>query len=200
LLMRLEGAAAGQEEGFPVPERTPAVSVGSAIWHDSISTERREKPQERKMQLRQVGTFVAISVLSLSVAEPIKAADSQTEASALKVLDAFLAAFNGRDIRAFEQTLHFPHYRIAGGTVSVTEKAGTRPDFFGRFAAAFPGWDHSEWERRDVIHSGPTKVHIDTRFVRYRADGSVLARFDSLYIVTKQDGRWGIKARSSFAP
>jgi len=152
------------------------------------------------MQLRQMGTFVAIFVLSLSVAEPIKAADTQAEASALKVLDVFIEAFNGRDIRAFEQTLHFPHYRIARGTVSITEKPGTRPDFFGRFTTAFPGWDHSEWERRDVVHSGPTKVHIDTRFVRYRADGSVLARFDSLYIVTKQDGRWGIKARSSFAP
>ena len=56
------------------------------------------------------------------------------------------------------------------------------------------------WEKREVIHSGPDKVHIDTRFIRYRADGSVLASFDSLYVVTKQDGRWGVVARSSFAP
>jgi hypothetical protein len=82
----------------------------------------------------------------------------------------------------------------------VVEKAGTRPDLFERFAAATPGWDHSAWEKREVIHSGPSKVHIDTRFVRYRADGSVLARFDSLYIMTQEDGRWGVKARSSFAP
>ena len=43
-------------------------------------------------------------------------------------------------------------------------------------------------------------VHIDTRFTRYRADGSVLVSYDSLYIVTKQSGRWGVLARSSFAP
>jgi len=118
----------------------------------------------------------------------------------MEVLDVFMAAFNARDIQAVEAQLHFPHYRIASGTVTVVEKAGTRPDLFRRFATATPGWDHSGWEKRDVIHSGPSKVHIDTRFVRYRADGSVLAKFDSLYIVTKQSGRWGIKARSSFAP
>lgn len=124
----------------------------------------------------------------------------ESEAAAMAVLDAFMSAFNARDVDAVEAQLHFPHYRIAGGTVSVLEEAGTRPDLFERFVAATPGWDHSAWERRKVIHSGPSKVHVDTRFVRYRADGSVLARFDSLYIVTKQGGRWAIKARSSFAP
>ena len=33
-----------------------------------------------------------------------------------------------------------------------------------------------------------------------RADGSEIAACDSLYVMTLQDGRWGIKGRSSFAP
>jgi len=28
----------------------------------------------------------------------------------------------------------------------------------------------------------------------------VIGGFDSIYIVTRQDGHWGIKIRSSFAP
>jgi hypothetical protein len=36
--------------------------------------------------------------------------------------------------------------------------------------------------------------------VRYRKDGSELSRFDSLYIVEFKNGRWGLTARSSFAP
>ena len=32
------------------------------------------------------------------------------------------------------------------------------------------------------------------------ADGSVIATFDSLYVMTRQNGRWGIRGRSSFAP
>ena len=82
----------------------------------------------------------------------------------------------------------------------MLQDPSTLPDPFERFVAAMPGWDHSAWEKRKVIHSGPDKVHIDTRCTRYRTDGSVLASYDSLYIVTKQSGRWGVLARSSFAP
>jgi len=65
---------------------------------------------------------------------------------------------------------------------------------------ALADWDHSAWERREVIHAGPDKVHFDTRFSRYRADGSVIGGFDSIYVVTCENGHWGVKCRSSFAP
>jgi len=152
------------------------------------------------VQARKIGNFVAVFVVVLMAAAPAMARDLDAETAALETLDDFMAAFNARDASAFEATFNFPHYRIAGGNVSVLERAGLRPDLFARFVAATPGWDHSAWDRRQVIHSGPGKVHIDTRFIRYRADGSIFASFDSLYIVTKQDGRWGVKARSSFAP
>jgi hypothetical protein len=138
--------------------------------------------------------------LAFAVVAPAKAGDSAAEAAAMKVLDSFMTAFNARDVAAFEATLHFPHYRIASGDVSVLRDPRTLPELFERFVAAMPSWDHSAWERRKVIHSGPDKVHIDTRFTRFQADGSVIASYDSLYIVTKQDGRWGVLARSSFAP
>ena len=59
------------------------------------------------------------------------------------------------------------------------------------------GWDHSAWTRRRMIHISDSKVHVDTEVTRYRKDGSVIARFESLYILTKENGRWGIKMRSS---
>ena len=65
---------------------------------------------------------------------------------------------------------------------------------------AAAGWHHCAWERRNIIHSGEDKVHIDTRFTRYREDGSVIGEYDSIYIVSKQDGHWGVQGRSSFAP
>jgi hypothetical protein len=152
------------------------------------------------VKARPVGNLAAALVLVVAAATSAKARDVEAEAAAMKVLDAFMIAFNTRDVAAFEAVLHFPHYRIASGNVSVLQDPRTLPDLFERFVAAMPGWDHSAWEKREVIHSGPDKVHIDTRFTRYRADGSVLASYDSLYIVTKQEGRWGVIARSSFAP
>ena len=113
-------------------------------------------------------------------------------------LDAFMTAFNARDIAAYEATFNFPHVRFASGNVTIINPGYHKPEMFTRGALA--DWDHSAWARRDVIHAGADKVHIDTRFTRYRKDGSVIGGFDSIYIVTRQDGRWGIQGRSSYAP
>jgi hypothetical protein len=119
-------------------------------------------------------------------------------AAAMKVLDDFMAAFNARDVDAFEATFNFPSVRLASNTLRMIEKGDHKPEMFG--TGALSEWDRSAWERRDVIHSGADKVHIDTRFTRYRADGSVIGGFDSVYVVTCQDGHWGVKIRSSYAP
>jgi hypothetical protein len=113
-------------------------------------------------------------------------------------LDAFMTAFNARDIPAYEATFNFPHVRFASGKVTIINPGYHKPEMFTTGSLA--DWDHSAWARRDVIHAGADKVHIDTRFNRYRKDGSVIGGFDSIYIVTRVDGRWGIQGRSSFAP
>ena len=113
-------------------------------------------------------------------------------------LDAFLVAFNARDLTGYEATFNFPHVRFASNTVTIINPGYHKPEMFERGSLA--DWDHSAWDRRDVIHAGADKVHIDTRFTRYRKDGSVLAGFDSIYIVTRLNDRWGIQGRSSFAP
>jgi len=118
--------------------------------------------------------------------------------AATKCLDAFMAAFNARDVTAFEATFNFPSVRIASNKLAIIEKGYHRPEMFDR--GALEEWHHSGWDRRNVIHAGPDKVHFDTRFTRYRADGSVLGAFDSIYVVTNENGHWGIKARSSYAP
>jgi hypothetical protein len=119
-------------------------------------------------------------------------------AAAQACLDAFMKAFNARDIPAFEATLNFPHVRFASGAVTIINAGYHKPAMFERGALA--EWDHSAWQRREVIHAGADKVHIDTRFARYRKDGSLIAAFDSIYIMTKLKGRWGVQGRSSYAP
>ena len=119
-------------------------------------------------------------------------------AAAVKCLDDFMAAFNPRDLIAFEKTFNFPSVRLASNTLVIIEPGYHKAEMFGR--GALEGWHHSAWERRKVIHAGSDKVHFDTCFTRYRADGSVIGSFDSIYVVTCENGHWGIKARSSFAP
>ena len=123
------------------------------------------------------------------------------EAEALRAMDAFMAAFNARDVEAWIATLNFPHVRLASGQLAVfRDPAEFRNNFeFARFAAQ-TGWSRSEWTERRVIHAGADKVHVAVVFTRFREDGSVLAKYDSLYVVTKQSEHWGVQARSSYAP
>jgi hypothetical protein len=117
---------------------------------------------------------------------------------AYEATDRFMETFNSRDMAAFETSLHFPHVRIASGTVTVIPQAGLDRDIYPALIAT--GWARSGWASRRVVQCEAEKAHMLTRFVRYRADGSELAAFDSLYIVELRDGRWAVTARSSFAP
>jgi hypothetical protein len=54
------------------------------------------------------------------------------------------------------------------------------------FTQGFNAYDAQAWMQ--TLH-----------FTRYRLDGSIIASYDSLYIVTLEHGRWAVKMRSSFA-
>jgi hypothetical protein len=131
--------------------------------------------------------------LNRTQAQPDQAAVS----AALAVLDRFMAALNAGDEPALLATLHFPHYRLAGGRMRVWDQPGA---YLGDFLArAGADWHHSGWDFRRVIAAGPAKLHLDVQFTRYRVDNSVIGSFRSLWIVTEDGGRWGVAARSSFA-
>jgi hypothetical protein len=158
---------------------------------------RRSMAAASLILLFAAGTAEAQSVPAPPVA-PEFARYANEIAGAQGALDAFMTAFNARDVKAFEATFNFPHVRFASGAVTVINPGYHKPEMFER--GSLKEWHHSAWQRRKVIHAGPDKVHIDTSFARYRADGSLLGGFDSIYIVTRVNGRWGIQGRSSFAP
>jgi hypothetical protein len=118
-------------------------------------------------------------------------------AAAMEVLDRHIAALNSGDAAALTQTLHFPHYRLAGGRMQVWQ----RPDSYLQdfYARAGNEWHHSAWDFRNPIGSSPDKVHLDVQFSRYRADGSLLSRYRSIWVVARIDQRWAAQLRSSFA-
>jgi len=82
--------------------------------------------------------------------------------------------------------------------MSVLDRPGQQ-DPARVWASAGGDWHHSGWDRRRIIHASEDKMHVDTEFTRYRANGSKIGSYESLYILTKENGRWGVKMRSSFA-
>jgi hypothetical protein len=118
--------------------------------------------------------------------------------AALGVLDRHMAALNTRDAPALAGTLHFPHYRLSGSGMRIWE---TPERYFDDFRARAGGdWHHSAWDFRNLIAASPDKVHLDVQFTRFRADGSAIASYRSIWVVTWIDGRWAAQLRSSFAP
>ena len=152
---------------------------------------------------------LTVVILVLVLAPGIAPAQDRTafdrakeEGEIMKALDDFMTTFNRADAAAHLQTCHFPHYRLASGRMTVIEKPGAEAEaksneLFKSLKAA--GWDHSAWQRRRVIHLSDSKAHVDTEFARYRKDGSLIGKYESLYVLTKENGRWGVKLRSSFA-
>ena len=117
--------------------------------------------------------------------------------AATAVLERHFAALNAGDAAALAGTLHFPHYRLAGTRMQVWDNADTYlADFHAR---AGGDWHHSEWDFHEPFAWSEDKVHFDARFTRYRADGSVLGVYRSLWVVSRIGGRWAAQLRSTFA-
>ena len=149
-------------------------------------------------QVRLCGTFLIGMLLNGSIqasehAEAIAAAEA--------VMHKFMETFNARDESAWADTLLFPHVRVASGSVIVSpdKQSFVAGMDFEQFALD-NNWDFSQWDSMEVIQAGPTKVHFKVTFSRFNPQGEAYATFASLYVVQQVDGRWGVRARSSFAP
>ena len=121
------------------------------------------------------------------------------EQAAHDVLGRYLDALNAQDSDAMRDCFHFPHHRFAGGRAEVFETAQDYGIDNFRKRTDTGGWAHTKWDRRKMVHGDENKVHFDVQFTRYRGDDSVLGVYKSLWIVTHEDGKWGVKARSSYA-
>ena len=148
----------------------------------------------------RLGSYLLGAALAIALAgtpAPAQQYAEGPEAAALRVLDDYIAAYNARDESAFVATLHFPHVRIAGDRV---ETFASVAEYMRVLELKKGGWDYSTWSERRVVQSGATKVHVAARFTRYRAGGVPVGSYDSLYVIVLRNGRWGILARSSYAP
>ena len=121
-------------------------------------------------------------------------------AAARAALDGFMEAFNAEDAEAMRtRWFHFPHVRLHSGKVTVMQTPADLHLAVWDRKGQSAGWARTAWDYIELIDSGPGKAHFRVQFTRYRADGSAIGTYRSLYIVTLKDGRWGIQGRSSWA-
>ena len=130
----------------------------------------------------------------------ITSVNGEEEEKAVKAAIGYMDAFNEAEVNKTDGFINFPHALVgANGVLVVSEKAGTLSSskFFTDFRQRY-GWNHTCWDSRVVIQSNENKVHLVVTYSRYRADGSKIGTFPSIWIMTRQDNRWGFKLRSNF--
>jgi hypothetical protein len=119
---------------------------------------------------------------------------------AREVMDGFAAAFNAEDADAMRSRwFNFPHVRFHSGRVTIMERPEDFRSTVWERAGEAKGWARTAWDYVELVDAGPDKVHFRVQFTRYREDGSSMGSYKSFYIVTFQNGRWGIQGRSSWA-
>ncbi len=124
--------------------------------------------------------------------------ESELESEARKPIDNFFAALNARDIEASKRTLHYPHIQIAGNELSIVNDPESFQIDFQSLSSE--GWTYSTLDSCTMRQSCDEKVHFEVQFSMHTIDGSRYSTCQALWIVTKQDGAWGIQCRSIFPP
>jgi len=123
---------------------------------------------------------------------------SDVEREALGAVDRYLAALNAHDTPGIRDAFNFPHIRV-GATGKITRFEKPEDYDFGAYflsRTSKDGWHHTVWDKTEVVFATEAKAHVAVDFTRYREDGSVIGRYFSLYVVTCQDGHWGIQVGS----
>ncbi len=126
---------------------------------------------------------------------------TKNEAAALKAVRDYMDALNSRDRKACAATLNYPHVRIASGSLRVWETAKEYAGWmdFDQFIRE-TSWHHSNLDSMRAIQTSTKGIILALVYTRYDAKSKKIATYETLYFVTKQDGHWGVRARSSFAP
>jgi hypothetical protein len=122
--------------------------------------------------------------------------ESEREVLARKPIDDFIAALNARNIEGCRSTLHYPHIQIAGNDVSILEAPESFQIDFQLLANE--GWTYSTLDSCVMKQSCNEKVHFEIQLSMHRANDSRYATYQALWIVTRQEGVWGIQCRSIF--
>ncbi len=119
---------------------------------------------------------------------------------AIDTFTRWAQAFNDRDADAMIAEMHFPHMRLSGSQFQTwpTSEDFRAPQDDMTKALEAEGWHTTITKSITAAQAGPEKVHLVIRQSRQHKDGTEYNGFDTLWIFTKIEGKWGVQFRSSF--
>ncbi len=118
----------------------------------------------------------------------------EPEMKAKLALRQFIQAWNLADNRLIQSTLNYPHITHAPLALIIAKQA---EEFQTDFAALKKqGWASSRFDKIITRQSSPEKVNFEVEYSRLNGAGEVYSRGYVFYVVTLQDGHWGMQYRA----
>jgi hypothetical protein len=148
---------------------------------------------------KEIITYERVSYDSEEIEKVSTVVKNEDEEKAVLAAINFMKAFNKSDPHECDKYVHYPHIAILiTGNIISTEKAPFLSEKYFEAMSKVSGWHHTCWDTRSVLHSGKNKVHLDLQFTRYKYDGTKIATSPAIWIVTNENGYWGIRLRSIY--
>tara|TARA_Y100000588_G_scaffold71110_2_gene73022 strand:+ start:5206 stop:5631 length:426 start_codon:yes stop_codon:yes gene_type:complete len=125
---------------------------------------------------------------------------NQSSLEAVASFERWALAFNTRNADAMIAEMHFPHIRLAGKefqTWVTAEDFRSAQDQMTKMLLD-EGWHVTITKSVTAVQSSIHKVHLVIRQSRQRKDGTEYNGFDTMWVFTKIEGKWGVQFRSSF--
>lgn len=173
---------------------------------------RRASDRKRALQKPiSVRTFISVVIGAVAIASVahlrISAQDARRwESEARAAVEQNIRAFNAHDRKGYWDAYNYPLISIdSDGRIST--RASTLQDAEALIVRGQPdfaqvqkeGWEYSTLDAADAMDVSANKVHFRVVFTRHRKDHFAYRSVHALWIVTRQDGHWGIQVQSTLA-
>ena len=121
--------------------------------------------------------------------------DRQHEVDARAALEEYFRAWNAADNDAVAAISNFPRLSL-GQNGQVVVRASPEEIVTDFDVLRESGWDHSTLDLAEAVQVSADKVHFRVVFTRHTVDGSPYTTAPGLYVVTNQNGHWGLQLQS----
>ncbi|PCI77163.1 MAG: hypothetical protein COB20_08870 [SAR86 cluster bacterium] len=109
-------------------------------------------------------------------------------------LERFLAAWNSADNSAVQKTVNYPHITHSPmGLIVANEPEQFITDFD---ALKQQSWVRSTFDKITPRQSSDQKVNFEVEYSRLNTAGEVISRGYVFYVVTNNEGHWGMQYRA----
>lgn len=115
---------------------------------------------------------------------------------ATATVEAFFMSWNKADNAGVHRTIAFPHaFILPEATARIAHEAAALTTNFERMREE-EEWHRSAYSELDIPYADAERALVYLTFTRHKEDGAAYATVPALWIISRDDGRWGIQVRA----